>query len=360
GLGRPGAGRVLLHASGRELACLLHRRGAVADGSRLSAHREAVRAGPLLLSGDLRPQSDRQSQAPKWFTRRNLTNSGTLLAQVAWTTCPRCGFTQIPWERCLRCERILERQQEAAARAARAPAETVAVSPLPPPPVQAAPVLSRQRIAVAGGILLLLAAAGFVWRSRLARSNEQVEAVPSNGPAQTVLDLAGRWRAHATITLPGSPPRPAVREVFIETDREGQIRAAGVLLTDPRHGGAGAGYRSGADARGLIERFVPALAAERSGAALPVDFVPLPPWIPPRARLWRALEGQPRRGSETRYLLLESVESDYLVQAGINQTGFLSWAFFSPEYAPARGADALSARIHPAPDTSLRGFEGIL
>jgi hypothetical protein len=281
------------------------------------------------------------------------------VSETTWTTCPRCGFTQIPSDKCLRCERILERQQEAAARAARAPAETVAVTP-PPPHVESAPVLSRQRIAVAAGILLLLVAAGFVWRSRVARSNEQVAAVVPAGPAQTALDLAGRWRAQATITLPGSPPRPAVREVFIETDRDGQIRAAEVLLTDPGHGGAGAGYRSGADARGLIERFVPALAAERSGAALPVDFVPLPPWIPARARLWRALEGQPRRGSETRYLLLESVESDYLVQAGINQTGFLSWAFFSPEYAPARGADALSARIHPAPDTSLRGFDGIL
>src|SRR5262249_17918303 len=154
--------------------------------------------------------------------------------------------------------------------------------------------------------------AGFVWRSRLARSNEQVEAVPSNRPAQTRLDLARRLRAHATITLPGSPPLPAHPSGFIGTDHDGQIRAADVLLTAPGHGGAGAGFRSGAAARGLIERFVPALAAERSGAALPVDFVPLPPWIPPRARLWRALEGQPRRGSETRYLLLESVESDYL------------------------------------------------
>ena len=281
---------------------------------------------------------------------------------MPWTTCPRCGFTQIPSEKCLRCERILEREQAAASRAARAPAETVAVVPLPPPASSARPFRwtgGHAAIAAAAAVAVL-ATSGLFLKARLARSREQVAAPAPSSPAPTVLDLAGRWHAQSTITLPGPPLRPAVREAFIETDRDGQIRAAEILLTDPGHGGAGAGYRAGADGRALLDRFAPALAADPSGAALPVDFVPLPPWIPSRARVWRALEGQRRRGGETRYLLLESMETDYLVQAGINQTGFLSWAFFSPEYAPPRGADALSSRIHPAPDTSLRGFDGIL
>ena len=87
-------------------------------------------------------------------------------------------------------------------------------------------------------------------------------------------------------------------------------------------------------------------------AALPVDFIPFPAWMPPRDRAWRALEGESPRRADLRYLLLESVEDDYLVQAGINQSGFLSYAFFSREYAHSRGLDALSAVIHPDPGSS--------
>ena len=276
---------------------------------------------------------------------------------MAWTTCPRCGFTQIPSDKCLRCERILEREQNLAARAAR---ETVAVSPPPASPGLASPGLSRRSVGIGIAVLALLAVAGMVWRRSAGKGHEQVAAAAPAGTSATALDLAGRWHSQATITVRGPAPRPAVREASIETDRDGRIRAAAVVLTDPGHGGAGAGYRMGSDGRGMLDRYAAALAAEPGGAPLPMEFLPLPPWIPARARLWRAVEGQRRGGGEVRYLLLESLERDYLVQAGINQTGFLSWAFFSPEYAPPRGTDALSPRIHPAADTSLRGFESIL
>ena len=64
--------------------------------------------------------------------------------------------------------------------------------------------------------------------------------------------------------------------------------------------------------------------------------------------------------ADVRYLLLESVEDDYLVQAGFNRSGFLSYAFFSRDYAHDRGLDALSGVIHPDPGSSLRGFRNLV
>jgi len=54
------------------------------------------------------------------------------------------------------------------------------------------------------------------------------------------------------------------------------------------------------------------------------------------------------------------VEDDYLVQAGINESGFLSYVFFSKAYASDRGLDALSRVIHPEPGSSLRGFHDLV
>ncbi|HKD20099.1 MAG TPA: hypothetical protein VKG23_19780, partial [Thermoanaerobaculia bacterium] len=89
-------------------------------------------------------------------------------------------------------------------------------------------------------------------------------------------------------------------------------------------------------------------------------FIPMPPWMPHRDRQWRALEGQRARADETTYLLLESVEPDFLVQAGINASGFLSYLYSSRDYATRRGEDELSAVIHPEHDSSLRGFRGLV
>ncbi len=93
---------------------------------------------------------------------------------------------------------------------------------------------------------------------------------------------------------------------------------------------------------------------------MPIDFIPFPAWIPKRERVWRALEGQTGKALDVRYLLLESVEDDYQVQAGVNQSGFLSYVFFSKPYARNRGVDALSGIIHPVPGSSLRGFQNLV
>jgi hypothetical protein len=174
-------------------------------------------------------------------------------------------------------------------------------------------------------------------------------------PEPWSLDLTGRWQARVATTLPGTPPRPALREIFIETDRSGTIIAAGAVLTDPGHGGAGAGYLTVPDGGRRVREIAAALAASPRGAGLSLDFLPLPPWVPRRDRVWRALEGQHPRPEDTTYLLPE-----YLLQAGVNASGFLSYLFLSPEYGARHGVDALSEAIHPGRDSSLRGFRNLV
>jgi hypothetical protein len=181
------------------------------------------------------------------------------------------------------------------------------------------------------------------------------EAAPT--PEPWTLDLTGRWQGKVATTLPGPPSRPALREVFVETDRSGNIVAAGVTLTDPSHGGAGAGYLTVPNGRERLNATAAATLASPKGASLALDFIPLPPWTPHRERQWRVVEGQRRTVEDTSYLLLESLESDYLIQAGVNASGFLSYVYLSPDYASAsavsagknsRGTDVLSTIIHPA------------
>ncbi len=268
---------------------------------------------------------------------------------MEWITCPKCGFTQVPSEKCLRCERILERQELAVRRPPRPAPASPSVKPRSPAPAA---------LLAASALLLLLAGILF-WKSRASKAERTSLSAEPAATAFRSLNLAGRWQTQVSETLPGPPARPAVKEAYLETDRDGAILAAGVLLTDPGRGGAGAGYRIVADGRRRLEDILPRLAAAPAGTELAINFIPLPPWMPTRSRLWRALEGQRPRAEDVRYLVLESVEDDYLVQAGINQTGFLSYVFFSPEYASGRGLDTLSAVIHPEPNSSLRGFRNL-
>lgn len=326
---------------------------------------------------------------------------------MEWVTCPKCGFTQIPTESCLRCSLPFdppagtgapatppveaasaapepaelpgaEAEAGSAPEAAdifgapvpppappperpRAPTAALTEPPAPPPPASA-PV--RRRVpagpAVAGGLALLAVVAFLVARSRTASTAVTAGPTPQATSPSGALDLSGRWATEFSKTLPGSPPRPALKQVFLETDHEGSILAAGVLLTDPGRGGVGAGYRLVPDGARRLEQVSALVAANPSGASLPIDFIPFPAWMPPRERLWRVLEGQSRKGLDVRYLLLESVEDDYLVQAGFNRSGFLSYVFFSKEYSHNRGLDALSAIIHPEPGSSLRGFRNLV
>jgi hypothetical protein len=201
---------------------------------------------------------------------------------------------------------------------------------------------------------------GTLWlrRSPAGRSPERASSAAQ--PAPTSVDLTGRWYGQVSDTILSSPPRPVLKEASIETDRDGKIVAARVVLTDPGRGGAGAGYRLASDGPQRIADALSALAASPGGAPVNVDFLSLAPWMPIRARLWRALEGISRKQPEVRYLLLESIEDDYVVQAGINRSGFLSYAFYSPSYASKRGVDALSGVIHPEPGSSLRDFRNLV
>ncbi len=296
-----------------------------------------------------------------------------------WITCPTCGFTQIPTEKCLRCSRPLERPEPpvgrdavpadaagvASTEAASSPNAARAPAPAEPP----APVPSidasdpdrgfPKRAAIAATATVAAILAFLALRSRPPAPAPQLSSTPAPAAAPARLDLSGRWETEYSKTLPG-PARPALKQVFLETDADGAILATGVLLTDPGRGGAGAGYRLVSDGPQRLGQISSLLTASPAGANLPLDFIPFPAWMPKRERVWRALEGQSRKVLDVRYLLLESIEDDYLVQAGVNQSGFLSYVFFSKAYAKNRGVDALSDIIHPDPGSSLRGFRNLV
>lgn len=271
---------------------------------------------------------------------------------MAWARCHSCGFSQIPAETCLRCGQPLPPspagRTSRLSGGARKAASGAPKARWPSAQLAAAAVLGFGFVVFLGFWMLSA-------RPRPVPASPAVEAAPT--PA--TLDLTGRWTAEAETTLPGPPTRPAIKSVYLETSRDGEILAAGVLLTDPGRGGAGAGYRMAPDGRRRLDEALTLLASARS-ATVPVDFIPFPPWVPARARLWRSLEAVSRRKEPIRYLLLESLEDDYVVQAGINETGFLSYVFFSPAYGRTRGVDSLSRIIHPGPGSSLRGFQNLV
>jgi hypothetical protein len=274
---------------------------------------------------------------------------------MSWVTCPHCGFTQIPSAKCLKCHKSFDKPP--------APGEHPPGGPLTAAPTGLVDLLRtvpRAYFLTLGGLVLAVIVAVLLWTRS---SSVEADAAPPPAPAKPEtwsLDLTGRWQGRMATTIAGTPPRPALREVFVETDRSGAVVAAGAVLTDPGRGGAGAGYLTVPDGGRRVREIATALAASPRGAALSLDFIPLAPWVPARDRLWRALEGQKARPEETSYLLLESVEPEYLIQAGVNASGFLSYAFLSPGYAPRHGEDALSGIIHPGPDSSLRGFRGLV
>ena len=273
---------------------------------------------------------------------------------MAWVTCPHCGFTQIPSARCQKCHKSLDRH----------PAEPAPVAAQPPSPtpasiLQALKTVPRAYLMILGALALLVVVAVMLW-GRTGGSMEAVAPQVAPTPEPWSFDLTGRWQATTPTTISGAPPRPALREVFLETDRAGSIVAAGVLLTDPGHGGAGAGYLTVPDGGRRVQEISAALTRAPRGAPLALEFIPFPPWMPRRDRLWRSVEGQRASSEQATYLLLEALDADYLIQAGVNASGFLSYIFLSPEYASGRGTDALSRAIHPGPDSSLRGFRNLV
>nr|MDQ6894846.1 hypothetical protein [Acidobacteriota bacterium] len=229
------------------------------------------------------------------------------------------------------------------------------------PPARPVPPQTRITPALVGAGLAILAVIAFVIARAASRPTDAaLEPTPAVAAGPAALDLSGRWQAEISKSLPAPSSRPVLKHIYLDTDRDGSILGAGVLLTDPGRGGAGAGYRVVNDGPERLMKVASIVAASPAGGAVPIDFIPFASWIPPRDRLWRAVEGQSRHMADVRYLLLESVEDDYLVQAGFNRSGFLSYAFFSREYAHGRGLDALSAVIHPDPGSSLRGFRNLV
>jgi len=347
-----------------------------------------------------------------------------------WVTCPKCGFTQIPTEACLRCSRpfeglpsrpVIPPSQRAAvpppweqeisipsseretvrlepssipspspeepvsessgaflsdtgagdkpeaAPSPAAPPVPEPVQPLPEPrprhepPSRPLPPATRITPAVIGAGIAILAVVAFVIALAASRTTDTaLEPTPAVAAGPAALDLSGRWQAEISKSLPAPSSRPVLKQIYLDTDREGSITGAGVLLTDPGRGGAGAGYRIVADGTERLAQAATMVAASPRGAAVSIDFIPFPSWMPARERAWRAVEGLNRHMADVRYLLLESVEDDYLVQAGFNRSGFLSYAFFSKDYAHDRGLDALSGVIHPDPGSSLRGFRNLV
>lgn len=265
---------------------------------------------------------------------------------MSWVVCTRCHFSQMPGGQCRRCGAALS-----------SPASASAPGPSPEAPSPPAPSRSRWIAAAAAAALVLVAA---LLLSR--RGERPAPPGPTAAPSPTAasIDLSGKWRATVSKTLGGNPPRPVLKEISIESDRDGAIRAARVTFTDPGRGGAGAGYQTAPDGPRRVSEAAAALAAARTGASLTLDFLELPGWVPARPRLWKEIEGAAQGAGTSRYVLVESLETDYLIQAGITETGFLSYVFFSPDYAPARGEDQLSRVIHPEPGSSLRGFRDLL
>ncbi|MGH9369672.1 MAG: hypothetical protein ACRD3M_18625 [Thermoanaerobaculia bacterium] len=263
---------------------------------------------------------------------------------MPWVVCPRCRFRQMTTERCQRCGETL------------APPAAPSEATPTPPPGRATSRNARWLAALAGAAMLLV----FLWLGRSGRPPASVARKAAPVPTAGPLDLSGRWQAQLSKMAGANPPHPVLKEIWIESSLDGGILAARVVFTDPGRGGAGAGYRIVSDGARRLAEAAPSFATEPKGAPLPTDFLQLPGWVPERARLWRALEGAGGGGEPARYLLVESLETDYLVQAGINESGFLSYAFFSPAYAPARGSDVLSRIIHPEPGASLRGFQNLV
>src|SRR5262245_54923575 len=157
---------------------------------------------------------------------------------MGFTRCPQCEFTQIASDNCLRCG-----------------------APLPKPIAKPRPSTASTRVATsdspakraataaaAAGLFLLAIVVGVtLWVRRAPAASQAPAARPTAVPSPATLDLAGAWHADKSKSLPGSPPRPVLKEARIETNRDGAILSARVLLTDPGNGGAGAGYRISPD-----------------------------------------------------------------------------------------------------------------
>ena len=169
-----------------------------------------------------------------------------------WVVCPRCHFRQVPAERCRRCGEALG-----------------AVSPDAVAEADAARALRtrhRKRLAAVAVAAVLIVV---TWATFGNRSPETAGPPVTPIPTAGALDLSGRWHAQFSKMIGKTPPRPVLKEIAIESGRDGGILAASVVFTDP--GGA---------------EPAPGTGPPRTGRA--ASRRPPPPWQPARkAPPWR-------------------------------------------------------------------------
>ena len=211
--------RLLLHAAGRQLARLVDRRGALADGSRCQA---AAPSGCRCWTGS--------SSARSRELRPGVTYPGSRVRSPALLPCahglghlsavrlhadPVRAVPEVPQER---LERVAAGAP--AVRAAPAPhARRVPASLLRSLRRFPAPADARRR-----PVLLVVGRRACGPIGLRPRPTERRRADGGATPEPWTLDLTGRWQAKIPTTIAGPPPRPALREVFVETDRSGNHR----------------------------------------------------------------------------------------------------------------------------------------
>ena len=276
---------------------------------------------------------------------------------MAWVTCPHCGFTQIPAAQCLKCKKSIER-----------PTPAAGPSPRPVPavlrrPVRPAPRFPRQYLLGPRG-----ARAGrHHGRPRLGLPH--VGATADLGPAPGDdarspgrLDLTGRWQGKIATTIADSPARPALREIFVETDRRGQRgrRRRHPDRSGPRRSRRGVSHGPRRRPAGSGSSRPPSRLRPR-GAALAIDFIPFAALDAPAGA---DLEGHRGPAPEPAgdHVPAARIARGRLSRPGRRQRDRDSsrTSTSRPPTPPRAGTDVLSRVIHPGPDSSLRGFRNLV
>ena len=257
---------------------------------------------------------------------------------MSWVVCPRCHFSQMPAEQCRRCGEPSALSPPASASA---PEARHRRGPSPPAPSRSRSRPPARRPPCSLVAALLLARRGETARRRRARPPRPRRRLarstsPADGSA-TVLEDARR-----------QPAPPVLKEISIESDRDGAHPGGPRRLhrPRPRRRGRRVPDRSRRAAAARRGRRGPRRRAE--GASLTLDFLELPGWMPDATASLEGARGRGRRAPGRRATCSSSRSRPTTwFRPGSTSPGFLSYAFFSPAYAPARGRGRALARDPP-------------